>query len=281
MIPVMDLSPDLWQAILAASRQDWAVVESWECEVSGGRIDFLSGGHWHCSQRFKTDQTDALDLLAPVATAAGSFCIAQLGQSLDGRIATVSGDSHYINEPPARVHLHRLRALVDAVIIGAGTAIADRPQLTTRHVQGPNPARVILDPRGRVPQDGPLFEEVTDAPPTLHLVGPSHQSAPAHRSVQRIELALDGEGFDPTHLLKMLAERGYRRVLVEGGGITVSRFVDAGVLDRLHLLIAPLLIGSGRAGIRLDPVESLSNVQRRSMRAFECSGELIVDVAMR
>src|SRR5499427_9991160 len=79
--------------------------------------------------------------------------VGQLGQSLDGRIATNSGHSQYINCPAGLDHLHRLRALVDAVVIGVGTALADDPQLTVRRVSGPNPARVILDPRGRLRPD--------------------------------------------------------------------------------------------------------------------------------
>src|SRR2546423_387975 len=77
--------------------------------------------------------------------------VGQCGQSIDARIATPGGDSHYINGAAGLDHLHRLRALVDAVVIGIGTAIADDPQLTVRRVAGPNPARVIIDPKGRLP----------------------------------------------------------------------------------------------------------------------------------
>src|SRR6201991_2834844 len=77
--------------------------------------------------------------------------VGQLGQSLDGRIATETGHSHYINGPAGLAHLHRLRALVDAVVVGIGTALADNPQLTVRRVSGPHPARVVIDTRGRLP----------------------------------------------------------------------------------------------------------------------------------
>ena len=76
--------------------------------------------------------------------------VAQIGQSLDGRVATETGHSHYINGPAGLAHLHRLRALVDAVVIGVGTALADDPQLTVRRVSGPQPARVVIDPGGRL-----------------------------------------------------------------------------------------------------------------------------------
>jgi diaminohydroxyphosphoribosylaminopyrimidine deaminase / 5-amino-6-(5-phosphoribosylamino)uracil reductase len=81
------------------------------------------------------------------------FVVAQLGQSLDGRIATVTGDSKYINGEAALDHLHAIRAHVDAVVVGIGTVIADDPQLTVRRAEGRNPARVIIDPRGRLPHD--------------------------------------------------------------------------------------------------------------------------------
>src|SRR6476620_1931847 len=77
--------------------------------------------------------------------------VGQCGQSIDARIATPTGHSHYINGEAGLAHLHRLRALVDAVVVGVGTAIKDDPQLTVRRVEGPNPARVIVDPSGRLP----------------------------------------------------------------------------------------------------------------------------------
>jgi diaminohydroxyphosphoribosylaminopyrimidine deaminase / 5-amino-6-(5-phosphoribosylamino)uracil reductase len=78
------------------------------------------------------------------------FVIAQLGQSLDGRIATISGESRDINGAAALDHLHRLRAHVDAVVVGAGTIVADDPQLSVRRVAGKSPARVAIDPKGRL-----------------------------------------------------------------------------------------------------------------------------------
>src|SRR5207237_10563778 len=85
--------------------------------------------------------------------------VGQIGQSLDGRVATESGHSHYINGPAGLAHLHRLRALVDAVVIGVGTALADDPQLTVRRVAGPNPARVVIDPTGRISSNARLLAE--------------------------------------------------------------------------------------------------------------------------
>src|SRR5262245_5843794 len=99
------------------------------------------------------------ELFGPLRTsgADGLVVVAQIGQSLDGRVATASGHSHYINGPAGLAHLHRLRALVDAVVIGVGTALADNPQLTVRRVSGPRPARVVIDPAGRLPSGAKLF----------------------------------------------------------------------------------------------------------------------------
>src|SRR4051812_19603362 len=93
------------------------------------------------------------DPYAPLqnAPAEQPFVIAQLGQSLDGRIATSSGESQWINCDGALDHVHRLRALVDAVVVGVGTAVADNPLLNVRRVEGRSPARVVIDPWGRLP----------------------------------------------------------------------------------------------------------------------------------
>src|SRR3954463_7555481 len=87
------------------------------------------------------------------------YVVAQLGQSLDGRIATVSGDSRWINGADALDHLHALRAAVDAVVVGVGTVVADDPQLTVRRVAGGHPARVVIDPNGRLSPDARLLAD--------------------------------------------------------------------------------------------------------------------------
>src|ERR1700754_291255 len=89
----------------------------------------------------------------------GLVVVGQIGQSIDGRIATVTGHSKYINGPAGLAHLHRLRALVDAVMVGIGTAVADDPLLTVRRCTGPSPARIVLDPRGRLSPDAKVLAD--------------------------------------------------------------------------------------------------------------------------
>jgi diaminohydroxyphosphoribosylaminopyrimidine deaminase/5-amino-6-(5-phosphoribosylamino)uracil reductase len=173
--------------------------------------------------------------------------VAQLGQSLDGRVATETGHSHYINGPEALAHLHRLRALVDAVVIGIGTALADDPQLTVRRVAGPQPARVVIDARGRLSASARLL--VPDGVRRLVVTGPGARP-PLPPDIEVIALPRTDGHIAPSAILGALAERGLRRVLVEGGADTVSRFLAARCLDRLHLLVAPIILGSGRTGSR-------------------------------
>jgi diaminohydroxyphosphoribosylaminopyrimidine deaminase / 5-amino-6-(5-phosphoribosylamino)uracil reductase len=214
-----------------------------------------------------------LPLLRP-----GRIVMAQLGQTLDGRIATRTGHSHYVTGPEDIVHLHRLRALVDAVVVGAGTAISDDPQLTVREVSGDNPVRVVLDPSARVPLDRRMFRDGAAA--TLWIVAPHApvQSAPPGIEVLRLPERSTGGGFDPCDVLQALTGRGLGRVLVEGGGVTVSRFLDAGVLDRLHLTIAPLLLGSGRPSLTLEPVDRLDQALRPHCRQFLLGEDVLFDL---
>ncbi len=206
-----------------------------------------------------------LDLVARAG--AGPVAIAQLGQTLDGRIATVTGHSHYVNGTQALDHLHRLRALVDAVVVGAGTAADDDPSLTTRRVDGPNPVRVVIDPSGRVPAGRKLFAD--GLAPTL-VCGPSRPGAET--------LDLPGAGAPPRAILQALAVRGLEVVLVEGGAATVSRFLGDGCLDRVHLLVAPTLLGSGRPGIVLPEVATMAGALRFDARRYPLGDDTLFDL---
>ena len=200
--------------------------------------------------------------------------VGQIGQSIDGRIATVTGHSKYINGPAGLNHLHRLRALVDAVLVGIGTAVADNPQLTVRRVAGPSPARIVLDPRGRLSPDA----KVLAADGVRRLVITTKGVAPKlPAGVETIEIpAADGE-IKPALILEALAERGFGRILIEGGAHTVSRFITAGCLDRLHVMVAPTMLGSGQAGITLKPIETADQALRAPMKAHLIGDEVLLD----
>ena len=190
--------------------------------------------------------------------------VGQLGQSLDGRIATPTGASKYINGTEALRHLHRVRALVDAVIVGVGTANADDPQLTTRHVEGPSPTRVVIDPNGRIRPDLRMLSD--GAAPVLVVTCPGRPVPPG---TEALELQCDGAGLiAPEAIVAALAARGFRRLLVEGGADTLARFLNAGTIDELHLMVAPVVLGSGKTGLNLDPIAELDEALRPMVRTM-------------
>jgi diaminohydroxyphosphoribosylaminopyrimidine deaminase / 5-amino-6-(5-phosphoribosylamino)uracil reductase len=189
----------------------------------------------------KAGATGALyaPLLAPAASGDGCLVLGRLAQSLDGRIATASGASRWISGEADILHTHRLRAIFDAIVVGAGTVAADDPQLTTRAVPGPSPVRVILDADCRLCADRRVFRE---GAPTL--IACAEDTADRDHA-ELVPVPRGPNGLDLVALVAALAARGLRRIFVEGGGVTVSRFLAAGLLDRLHLTVAPLLLGSG------------------------------------
>ena len=205
--------------------------------------------------------------------------IAQLGQSLDGRIATPTGHSHYINAPSSRKFLHLLRAHADAVVVGVGTALADQPQLTTRHVDGPDPVRVVIDPHSRINMDNPLLND--DGVGVIHCHGQAHSPNERLAHVDYLPVPQRDTGIELSYLLTALGERGLQCVLVEGGRTTVSKFIEAQLVERLYLMMAPLLIGSGPSGIELPPIAHLDQAIRRTMRTTQCGDELLVEFSFR
>jgi riboflavin-specific deaminase-like protein len=211
--------------------------------------------------------------------AAGPLTIAQVGQSLDGRIATESGHSHYINAEGGLDHLHRLRALADAVVVGARTVILDNPRLTTRRVPGPSPARVIIDPSGRVPAGYYVFDA---GAPTLSLRA-SQVGAETAQGVDRpVVVPIEAEHglLPPRRILRALHERGLLTILIEGGGTTISAFLTAGQVQRLHVVVAPMLIGPGRTAFHWPTIDRLDAALRFSMTAHQIGQDVLFDCVL-
>jgi riboflavin-specific deaminase-like protein len=199
----------------------------------------------------------------------------QIGQSLDGKIATVHGESKYINGKAALDRLHALRAGVDAVVVGVGTVAADDPLLTVRRVAGRSPARVVLDPSGRADPGARCFAQDGVRRVVVRRTG---VTAAVPAGVETIEIDSSG-AFAPARVIAALRGLGFARILVEGGARTLSAFIEAGCLDVVHVFVSPVIIGSGRSGLELAPVASLSSALRPATRVellpdgdvwFEC-----------
>ena len=219
------------------------------------------------------------EALAPLARngADAPLVVGQIGQSLDGRLATVTGCARDINGAAALDHLHRLRAAVDAVVVGIGTVLNDDPQLTVRRVEGANPTRVIVDPNARLPEDVRCLGDGHAANLVLRARGNSEA-----KGCETLFLPHDNGHLDPRDILAALASRGLKRVLIEGGPTTLGHFLAAGTLDRLHILVAPLLIGSGLASLALPEIASLDSALRPPARVFVFDdGDVLFDCDLR
>ncbi|WP_137177127.1 RibD family protein [Roseomonas sp. AR75] len=214
-------------------------------------------------------------LAAPTA-ADGCRVIGRLAQTLDGRIATAAGASQWIGGKGDILHTHRLRALCDVVLVGAGTVRHDDPRLTTREATGPNPVRVILDAHRRLPTSFGVFRD--DAAPTLLVAATDGPATHGKAEVLRIPRA--GDGLDLPALLRALAERGLRRIFVEGGGRTVSAFLAAGLLDRLHITVAPVILGSGIPAFSLPEAARIADGLRFAWTVHPLGEDILCDVAL-
>ncbi len=189
-----------------------------------------------------------------------SLVIGQLGQSLDGRVATLSGESKYISGACALDHLHHLRAAADAVVVGIGTVLADDPLLNVRRVPGRNPVRVVIDPSGRLDAGARCLQEDGTRRIVLRRAGAEGASVPG---VETLGIAPTSDGRLPPHaILAALKAAGLHRILVEGGPATLAAFLDADAVDCLHILVSPVILGSGRTGLDLRPIARLGDALR-------------------
>ncbi len=176
------------------------------------------------------------------------FVHLKLATSLDGRLATRSGDARWISGQAAQVLVHRLRRRHAAILVGIGTVLADDPQLTVRHVVGRQPVPVVLDARGRVPLTARLLARDRHPIVAAAQVHAARRAELESAGCRVWELPGEGSGkVDLASLLGRLGEAGIDSVLVEGGGETAASFLEAGLVDRVSFFIAPMIIGGRNA----------------------------------
>ncbi len=213
---------------------------------------------------------------APKPSSAGPMVIAQIGQSLDGQVATATGQSKYINHAGGLKHLHALRAWADAVVVGVGSVVADDTKLTVRLVEGTNPMRVVLDPNGRVPSQATLLNDRAAKTVVMTARQATDLSLPPHVTVA--PMALDDSGrLSPLLVLQWLEQAGCQRVLVEGGPATIAGFMTTNSIDYLHFLSSAMLLGAGTPGVIRPPLSQLAQAQRFRMQAYQLDEDMLIE----
>lgn len=189
----------------------------------------------------------------------------KLATSLDGRIATASGESRWITGEAARAAVHRLRAAHDAVVIGVETALADDPELTVRTpgYTGPPPARVVLDSRQRLSPDCKLVRTARETLTYVVAVAPP-EPALTEAGVKVLTVpAVGDERPELKSVVEALATQGLHRLFVEGGGQVAGSFLRCGLVDAIEWFRAPMVIGGeGRPAIGALALASLGAAPR-------------------
>jgi diaminohydroxyphosphoribosylaminopyrimidine deaminase/5-amino-6-(5-phosphoribosylamino)uracil reductase len=200
----------------------------------------------------------------------------KLATSMDGRIATASGESRWITGAQAREQVHRLRAAHDAVLVGIETALADDPELTVRlkDFNGPQPARVVLDSLQRLPPEGKLARGARDIP--VYVVSTEAPSAGlTDAGVKVVQVHAIGDARpDLPETVRRLAAEGLGRLFVEGGGQVAASFLRCGLVNAIEWFRAPMILGAeGRPGIGGLALASLARAPRFRRVAVETLGD--------
>ncbi len=221
--------------------------------VNGRGLEQLRSAGLEVHVGLETEQARALNEFYLKKAATGKpWVTLKLAQTLDGRIATRTGHSQWITGPKARQMGHALRAMHDAILVGAGTVHADDPTLNVRHVRGRNPIRIVLDTKCGLQENCTLLNS-PDIAPTWIIASDRCKNLPDwdtrdHVSILRVPE--DDEGTIDLHeLMSILGRRGVSSILVEGGRHIWTRFLEEGLVDKIEAFIAPMIMGEGLEAI--------------------------------
>jgi diaminohydroxyphosphoribosylaminopyrimidine deaminase/5-amino-6-(5-phosphoribosylamino)uracil reductase len=214
------------------------------------------------------------DLIAPftmLTRKARPWVILKWAQSLDGKIATHTGDSKWISDARARRHAHGVRGRLDAIVVGANTVLTDDPMLTSRISRPRRVAtRVVLDRRLKTPLESRLVQSAVQAPVLIYCA----KDAPPRKRKAIAKAGCETIGTDSlVDVLHDLARRGCTNVLVEGGGTVLGSFLDAGYVDEVHCYLTPRLIGgkeaisafAGKGATRIADALPLTHAKLRTL----------------
>ena len=211
------------------------------------------------------------------------FVTVKFAQSLDGRIATSTGDSQWISSPPAQRFVHKLRSEHDAILVGIGTVLADDPRLTVRLTEGRDPMRIVVDSRLRTP----LSARVLADGAASHTLVVANENADLTRvraiealgsEVLRLPVSQKHIGVDLQRLLEELGGRRVESVLVEGGKQIITSLLAARLVDRVITIIAPKIIGQGIDAIGDLGISQLAEaITFSSVRTHKLGQDIIFD----
>ncbi|HEX6237234.1 MAG TPA: GTP cyclohydrolase II RibA [Acidimicrobiales bacterium] len=218
---------------------------------------------------------DVSDLIGPVATPpTRPYVVLKFAQTLDGRIATSSGDARWISGEAERRVSHALRAACDAVLVGVGTVLRDDPQLTVRMVPGASPMRVVLDSTLRTPDGAKILAlDATTTILTTERSDPARRKALRDRRIGVHALPAGPRGLDVDAALGALRTGGVETLLVEGGSRVITSLLGAGVVDRLIVGVAPTIIGRGTEAVGPLGVTSIADGIRLVNRSIHLAGD--------
>ncbi len=211
-----------------------------------------------------------LNILLPILRKNKKLVIAQMGQSIDGRIALNNGNSHYINNPKSITYLHCLRSISDAIIVGSNTIKKDDPLLTTRKIKGGNPKRIIIDGSLSLNNKYKIFNDGNEN----IIFTKSNKNIRLNNSTI---IRLKEKNFTK-NFITQIKKLKYKNILVEGGSKTISELINNKYIDVLQFMIAPILIGSGINSLNLKEISNLNKAIRPKHNFNELENEIIVNL---
>ena len=211
-----------------------------------------------------------LNILLPILRKNKKLVIAQIGQSIDGRIALNNGNSHYINNPKSIIYLHCLRSISDAIIVGSNTIKKDDPLLTTRKIKGTNPKRIIIDGSLSLNNKYKIFNDGNEN----IIFTKSNKNIRLNNSTI---IRLKEKNFTK-NFITQIKKLKYKNILVEGGSKTISELINNKYIDILQFMIAPILIGSGINSLNLKEISNLDKAIRPKHNFNELENEIIVNL---
>lgn len=279
---IVDSTQEVSACGLSYSRDEEKQITVCNIADSASVLRIDNGRVWSDSAFLTSDAQALMDLYLPFLNPSknNSMVIGHIGQSLDAQIATHTGDAFFVTGPENRKHLHRMRALAHAVVVGVETVVTDNPQLTTRDVAGKHPVRVVLDPTARMPEDAGMLRD--GAAPTWVIQGcDAEEGDSIDENITRISLSLHNGRMQMSDVISALAEKGIRRVFVEGGGLTVSGMLTENCLDYFQLAAAPVFVGAGRSSVRFPTVLSMNDAFRPPYSLYRMGADVLWNFDLR